>query len=104
MQRVAFLVHHHAVAGVGAAVVAHNHIVLRCQQVDNLALAFVTPLQTNNGCIFYFFHGVILRDGLGDLYRDCRQNEAVHRILLIETPTFSLEAFCSQLTFYVRTL
>ena len=83
-------------AGVGAAVVAHNHIVLRSQQVDNLALAFVAPLQTNNGCIFNFFHGVILRDGLGDLWHYCGQNEAVHRIRLIEMPTFSLEAFCAQ--------
>ena len=52
MQRVAFLVHHHAVAGVGAAVVTHNHIMLRCEQVDNLALAFVAPLQTHDRCIF----------------------------------------------------
>ena len=39
---------HDAVAGVGAAVIADDHIGLSSQIVDQLALAFVAPVTANN--------------------------------------------------------
>jgi hypothetical protein len=36
------------VAGVGAALVAHDRVVLVAQQVDDLPLGLITPLQTDD--------------------------------------------------------
>ena len=38
------IAHHHGVAGVGAALVAHDDVGLLGEDVDDLALAFVAPL------------------------------------------------------------
>ena len=46
---VSFLAHDHGVAGVGPAVVADDDVVLGRQQVDDLALALVAPLQADDG-------------------------------------------------------
>ena len=37
------------VAGVGAAVVAHDHVEVLGQPVDDLALALIAPLQADDG-------------------------------------------------------
>jgi hypothetical protein len=38
------------VAGIGATTEAHHHVGFAREHVDNLALAFVTPLTTNHDC------------------------------------------------------
>ena len=45
---------HHRVAGVGAALATHYHIGARGKQVDDLALALVAPLQTQDHLVFSF--------------------------------------------------
>ena len=49
VQRVALIAHLHGVAGIGATVVANDHVMLRGEQVNDLAFAFVPPLKSNNG-------------------------------------------------------
>jgi hypothetical protein len=39
----------YGVAGIGAAVVADDHIMLRGEQINDLSFAFVSPLESNNG-------------------------------------------------------
>ena len=52
VQGVAFAAHLHAVAGVGAAVVAHDHVMATGEQINDLALAFVAPLEAHHcGCV-----------------------------------------------------
>ncbi len=46
--------HHHGVARVGAALAAHDEVVPICEQVDDLALALVTPLQAENDLVAAF--------------------------------------------------
>jgi hypothetical protein len=40
---------HHRVAGVRTAVVPHDEVVTVREQIDDFALAFVTPLKTDDG-------------------------------------------------------
>ena len=49
MDRVFLIADDHGVAGVGAAVVADNDIVLRREEIDNFALALIAPLQADHG-------------------------------------------------------
>ena len=39
---------HHGMAGVGAAVVANDHVVLGGEDIDDLSLGLVAPLQTDD--------------------------------------------------------
>ena len=49
VQRVALVAHHDRVAGVGTAVVAHDDVVAGGEDIDDLALALVAPLETDDG-------------------------------------------------------
>jgi ethanolamine utilization microcompartment shell protein EutL len=49
VQRVALIAHLYGVASIGSAVVAHDHIMLRGEQINDLSFAFVSPLESNNG-------------------------------------------------------
>jgi len=49
LQRVPVLPDHHGVAGIVAALVADDEVVVGREQVDDLGLALVTPLGSHDG-------------------------------------------------------
>ena len=51
MQRVTLSTDLHGVPGIRAAVVSHDAVVARREEVDNLALALIAPLEADNGCM-----------------------------------------------------
>ena len=63
MQGVALIADDDRVAGVRAAVVANNHIVSASEQVNDLALALVAPLQTDDRGVGGAPGSIVIRTG-----------------------------------------
>ena len=62
MKRVPFTIDDHGVSGIGAAVVADNHVMPGGQKINDFAFALIAPLKTDDGCIET---GVLGADGKG---------------------------------------
>jgi hypothetical protein len=46
VQREFFFAHYNGMAGVGASIVANNNVAILGEDIHNLALAFIAPLQS----------------------------------------------------------
>jgi len=58
MQLVFLAAHHHSMAGIVSALEAYHHIIILRQQIDYLALSFITKLRTGE----YRKHALLVSD------------------------------------------
>jgi hypothetical protein len=49
-----FVANDNGMSGIGAAAIANDNIILLGENIDNLAFAFIAPLQTNNADIHIY--------------------------------------------------